>query len=144
MENRKIPNEAINTAAEWWAKRISGKVTHDNGDNSFGSIFTGLLADNMTKPIPDGKLRKFKNNLLMRLSVLSGQGRTRIWLDCDYAPCMVLAAAASDSDILRENFPWKVSMRIDPDAVEVKDGYGMPWVKIWPIADNNDEKEGAA
>jgi hypothetical protein len=144
MESRKIPNEAINTAAEWWTKRISGKVKHDNGDNSFGSIFAGLMADDIAKPIPNGKLQKFKNNLLMRLSVLSGQGRTSIWLECDYGPCMMLAAAASDSDIPKENFPWKVSMRINPDAVEVKDGYGMPWVKIWPVADNNNEKEGAA
>lgn len=144
MENRKIPNEAINAASEWWTKRISVPVKHDNGDNSFGSIFAGMLADEIAKPIPNGKLQKFKNNLLMRLSVLSGQGRTSIWLECDYDPCMMLAAAASDSDIPRENFPWKVSMRINPDAVEVKDGYGMPWVKIWPIADNNDEKEGAA
>lgn len=144
MENRKIPNEAINAAAEWWAKRISGKVKHDNGDNSFGSVFAGMLADEITKPIPDGKLQKFKNNLLMRLSVLSGQGRTNIWLDCDYAPCMELAAAAADSDILRENFPWKVTMRIEQDAVEVKDGYGMPWVKVWPVEHKDEEKEGAA
>jgi len=145
MENRKIPTEAINAAAEWWMKRISGKVKHDNGDNSFGSVFAGLMADDLVKPASDAQLQKFKNNLVMRLSTLAGQGRERIWVDCDYSPDMVLSAAAVDADIPRDNFPWKVSMDIDSNGVEVKDGYGEPWVKIWPIADKkNDGEEGAA
>jgi len=44
MENRKIPNEAINAAAEWWTKRISGQTIHNNGDPTFGSVFAGMLA----------------------------------------------------------------------------------------------------
>ena len=144
MENRKISNEAINAAAEWWTKRISGQVIHDNGDHSFGSIFAGLLADDGVRLATEGQLQKFKNSLVMRLSEYAGQGRSNIWLDCDYAPSMTLSAAAVDAGIPRDNFPWKVSMHIEPETVEVKDGYGMPWVKVWPIADKKDEGEGAA
>lgn len=144
MENRKIPNEAINAAAEWWMNRISGQVIHNNGDKSFGSIFAGMLADDMVRPATEGQLQRFKNSLVMRLSEYAGQGRTTIWLSCDYAPDMTLSAAAVDADIPRDNFPWKVSMRIDMEGVEVSDGYGMPWVKVWPIADKKNEGEGAA
>lgn len=145
MENRKIPNEAINAAAEWWMKRISGQTIHDNGDPTFGSVFAGMLADQMIKPASDTQLQKFKNSLVMRLSTLAGQGRNSIWMDCDYVPDMTLSAAAVDADIPRVNFPWKVNMRVNADCVEVEDGYGAPWVRIWPVADKkNDGEEGAA
>lgn len=144
MENRKIPDGAINAAAEWWMKRISGKIEHDNGDNSFGSVFAGMLADQMVKPASNAQLQKFKNSLVMRLSTLAGQGRSSIWMDCDYAPDMTLSAAAVDADIPRANFPWKVSMRVNSDGVEVKDGYGEPWVDIWPVEHKDEGEEGAA
>lgn len=144
MENRKIPDAAINAAAEWWMKRISGQVIHDNGDPTFGSVFAGMLMDQMVKPASDAQLQKFKNSLVMRLSALASQGRERIWMECDYSPDMTLSAAAVDADIPRDNFPWKVSMRINSDGVEVKDGYGEPWVRIWPIEHKKGEEEGAA
>jgi len=144
MENRKIPNEAINAAAEWWMKRISGQVTHDNGDNSFGSVFAGMLADQMVKPASDDQLQRFKNSLVIRLSVMADQGRKNIWMDSDYSPDITLSAAAVDADIPKDNFPWKTNMRIEKDRVEVKNGYGMPWVRIWPVEHNENEKEGAA
>ena len=145
MNNRKIPDAAINAAAEWWANRISGKTTHDNGDSTFGSVFAGMLADQMVKPATKAQLQKFKNSLVMRLSTLAGQGRSSIWMDCDYSPDLTLSAAAVDADIPRDNFPWKVNMRINSECVEVKDGYGMPWVRIWPVADKKtDGEEGAA
>jgi len=145
MQNRKIPDAAINAAAEWWMNRISGQTAHDNGDSTFGSVFAGMLADQMVKPASEAQLQKFKNSLVMRLSTLAGQGRDRIWMECDYSPDTTLSAAAVDADIPRDNFPWKVSMRVDFECVQVSDGYGMPWVRIWPVANKkNDREEGAA
>jgi len=144
MENRKIPNEVINAAAEWWMKRISGKVKHDNGDDSFGSVFAGMLADEGVKPLTDAQLQKFKNSLVMRLSEKAGRGMDFLHLDCDYAPDAVLSDSARNADIPRDNFPWKVHMAITGDTVEVSDRYGMPWVKIWPIEHKDEAKEGAA
>lgn len=144
MESRKIADGSINAAAEWWKNRISGKVEHDNGDSNFGSVFAGLLADDMVKPASNAQLQKFKNNLVMRLSTLASQGRDSLWLDCDYSPDMTLSAAAADAGIPRDNFPWKVSMRIDEECVTVKNGYGAPWVRIWPIEHKTEGEEGAA
>lgn len=144
MENRKISNEAINAAAEWWAKRISGKVVHDNGDNSFGSIFAGMLADTGVKLLSDAQLQKFKNSLVMRISEKVSQGVTVVYLRCDYAPCRELSEPAKDADIPLDNFPWKTDMRIENDLIEVSDGYGMPWVQVWPVEHKDEGKEGAA
>lgn len=144
MENRKIPDAAINAAAEWWMERISGQTIHDNGDSTFGSVFAGMLADQMVKPASDAQLQKFKNNLVMRLSTLADQGRESIWMDCDYAPDMTLSAAAADADIPRDNFPWKVCMHVEPECVLVSDGYAMPWVRIWPVEHKDEGKEGEA
>jgi len=121
MENRKIPNEAINAAAEWWMKRISG-------------------------PLGKDQLQRFKNNLVMLLSRKAsiGFGVDCITLDCDYAPCGILSDAGKDADIPTANFPWKVTMAVKPDKVLVSDGYGMPWVQVWPIEHKNEGKEGAA
>lgn len=145
MDNRKIPDAAINAAAEWWANRISGQTIHDNGDPTFGSVFAGMLADQMVKPSSDAQLQKFKNSLVMRLSEYASIGSTNIRLESDYAPCKMLSDSAKDADIPLENFPWKVCMYVEPKYVQVSDGYGMPWVNIWPVADKkNDGEEGAA
>ena len=144
MESRKIPNEAINAAAEWWTKRISGKVKHDNGDDSFGSIFAGMLADEGVEPLTDAQLQKFKNSLVMRISEKAGRGVNVIFLRCDYAPDSTLSDSARNAGIPRDNFPWKVDMRIENDQVEVSDGYGMPWARVWPVEHKDEAKEGAA
>ena len=144
MENRKISNEAINAAAEWWTKRISGPVKHDNGDDSFGSIFAGLLADDGVKPVTEAQQQKFKNSLVMMISEKVSQGVTVVYLRCDYAPCRELSEPAKDAGIPLDNFPWKTDMRIENDLIEVSNGYGMPWAQVWPVEHKDEEKEGAA
>ena len=145
MDNRKISDAAINAAAEWWTKRISGQTIHNNGDNSFGSVFAGMLADQMVKPASDAQLQKFKNSLVMRISEKVSQGVNIVYLRCDYAPCRELIESAKSANIPLDNFPWKTDMRIENDLIEVSDGYGMPWVDIWPVADKkSDGEEGAA
>ncbi len=132
MEN-KIPNEVIEAAAEWWMKRISGQVTHQNGDDNFGSVLAGLIADMNTRLVAAEKLQEFKRILIEKLTDMDSDNRDSIYLDCDYSPCRILADAAKKADIPLDNFPWKVSMQIHPDLVGVKNGYGEPWVTIWPI-----------
>lgn len=114
-------------------KRISGHVAHKNGAHDFANVFSGMIADQLVEPASDEQLQKFKQNLVSKLSKLVEDGKDCIPLDCDYSPCSTLKGAAIDADIPLMNFPWKVSMRIHPDAVSVKDGYGQPWVDIWPI-----------
>lgn len=137
----KIPDEAIVAATKWWTERISKKVVHDNGDNSFGSIFAGMLADQGVE-VPDQEaLAVFKEELLARLVEKTSRQRS-IYLDCDYSPCAILAFSAKEAGISPNNFPWKVSMRINGDRVIVKDGYGSPWETIWPVQNSETEAEG--
>lgn len=137
--NRKIPNAAINAAAEWWTAQIDGMSKHDNGDRGMGSVFAAMLADTMMRAPSEKALRTFKNRLVMRLSEKAETGVNLILLESDYSPCPMLADCAKAADIPLENFPWKTSMHVSGSGVTASAGYGKGWTRIWPEAEFADE-----
>lgn len=131
MSKKKIPQEAIEAAAKWWMNRISGQTIHDNGDDHFGSMLAGALADMHAEMLDSDRAHKFKDVLVEKLTKLVSDNRPSIWLDCDYSPCVTLLEAARQTGVPLDNFPWKTTMKIHPDNVQVKNGYGQPYVAIW-------------
>lgn len=44
-----LTKETIEKAVSWWAGKLVDSQPHSNGDNSYTSIMTCLLADSRTK-----------------------------------------------------------------------------------------------
>lgn len=117
-------------AAKWWADKIGGNTIHDNGDDTFGSVLAGLLADSMIKKPSAEQLESYRVLLAKEiLKVLEKRGTMS--LSCDYSPDGILIEAAKTSGIELSNYPWKTNMRIDDNKIRVSEGYGAPYELIY-------------
>lgn len=117
-------------AAKWWADKIGGNAIHDNGDDTFGSVLAGLLADSMIKKPSVEQLESYRALLAKEiLKVLEKRGAMS--LSCDYSPDGILIEAAKASGIELANYPWKTNMRIDDNKIRVSEGYGAPYALIY-------------
>ena len=117
-------------AAKWWADKIGGNTIHDNGDDSFGSVLAGLLADSMIKNPSVEQLKSYRAFLAKEiLKVLEKRGS--MFLSCDYSPDVILIEAAKASGIELANYPWKTNMRIDDNKIRVSEGYGELYTLIY-------------
>lgn len=127
-----LSKKLIETAVNWWAERVTGNTIHSNGDETKASEFAGLLADLMQEPVKDkNKVEKYKESLAEHLVKSFGDGRSRLCLSCDYAPDFILSKAAKEAEINVHNYPWKTSMIISDDRIEVSEGYGQPYRMIY-------------
>lgn len=125
-------------AANWWAEKIGGNTIHDNGDDSFGSVLAGLLADTMIKKPTVEQLESYREFLAKEiLKVLEKRGS--MFLSCDYSPDGILTKAAKASGIELANYPWKTNMMIDDNKIRVSEGYGEPYDLIYD--ENYDRSE---
>lgn len=125
-----LTKETIEKAVSWWAGKLVDSQPHSNGDNSYTSIMTCLLADSMVKKISKKKLDTFKKVLATKI-----EEEAKVWqkvsIGCDYGPCVMLEQAALEAGISAANFPFKTWMYIsEKDGVVVRDGYGAPPVRI--------------
>lgn len=57
-----LTKETIEKAVNWWVEKLVGNQPHSNGDNSYTSIMTCLLADSMVKKISKKQLDTFKKS----------------------------------------------------------------------------------
>lgn len=137
-----VTREMARAMAAWWGERVGGKTHHDNGDHkNFASVFAGILADSMNRPMDESTVNKFVDILTEKILKQSEENpyALRHLLDCDYGPSKFLSDAAKEAGIDPNNFPWKTSMAVrenrDGDTVaEVYAGYGAGWKQIWPLA----------
>lgn len=129
--------QAIRTAANWWAEKLKERQPHSNGDNSPASVLACLLADLRTDEVTEEKLKLFKAALEREIQ----EHTTRypgcmISLHSDYGPGMMLFEAAVEAGIPLINFPFKTSLFItengDDFAVKVFDGYGSAAFELQP------------
>ena len=124
----------IEVAVNWWADKIGKRHPHDNGDNSTASVMACLMADISYKKSTPEQLDTFKRELKKSIeeeyAKIENRKYGKIYLDCDYNPCIMLKESAEIAGISLNNFPFKTSMVISENEVTVSDGYGMPYVKI--------------
>lgn len=126
-----ITEPVARIAAKWWGSKISGCGSrHDNGDISFGSIYAGMIADMCAEEANDEKVNRFIDFLAESIMGRNKESGREIMLDCDYNPCTMLRDCAEKAEINKNNFPWKTSMRISPDKIYVKEGYGQPYAVL--------------
>ena len=52
-------------------------------------------------------------------------------LSVDYYPDYNLGTIVKETGVNPSVFPWKTTMNIDSDRVDVSSGYGAPFVKIY-------------
>lgn len=129
---------AIKTAAKWWADKLRQRAPHSNGDNSPASVFACMFADMGTEAASEEKIAVFTEELEHQIQEHMDNINNRyVCLDCDYAPCTLLAESAARAGINRLNFPFKTDMIIEQGIsmdykVLVSDGYGQPWDNISP------------
>lgn len=57
-----LTKETIEKAVSWWAEKLVGNQPHSNGDNSYASIMTCLLADSRVKKISKKQIDIFKKS----------------------------------------------------------------------------------
>lgn len=117
-------------AAKWWADKIGGNTIHDNGDDSFGSMLAGFLADSMIKKPTFDQLEKYRGILANKI-VESLKKDGDLWLSCDYRPDVILTEAAKEADIQLDNYPWKTNMKIYNNQIMVSEGYGKPLFVVY-------------
>jgi len=120
--------ELAKATAQWWRSQLTC-ARHDNGDNSFSSILSGILADTIAmknEPTVD-QLDKFEEVLT---NALLNDDSPTIFLDCDYNPCRMLSEAAEAAGINTMVFPWKTNSRTTETELLVSEGYGSSYRRI--------------
>lgn len=106
---RKIKPFVVDVLCEYWVRKLSGKLEHDNGDDSFaGSIFKVLL------DVQSEKNRPTVEQLEIFRKELEKQIKSSKWDDidlyCDYDPGYMLAESAEKANINKIVFPYKTGI----------------------------------
>ncbi len=117
-----LTDEQIEKAVDWWAERIE-QPTFDAGADSPEMELAEIMASMLTKPIAEGCIEKFKNEL--RSTLKDKDFNPWHGLHTDYHPNLILFEAAQASGVNENNFPWKTNMYFKDDgSVQVSSGYG--------------------
>ena len=125
-----LTKETIEKAVSWWAGKLVDSQPHSNGDKSYTSIMTCLLADSRTKKTSKKQIDVFKRALATKIEE-EAKAWQEVSIGCDYGPCVMLEQAALEAGISAANFPFKTWMYIsEKEGVVVRDGYGAPPVRI--------------
>lgn len=126
--------QALRTAAKWWADKLRKRAPHSNGDNSEASVFACIFSDLLARdPELDKKLPMFQCELMRATADQMYQYPSMYTPLCsDYGPSGPLAAAAKAAGINQHCFPYKTSLIIEcmdgkEYRVRVKEGYGQPF-----------------
>lgn len=105
----KIKPFVVDTLCEYWVRKLSGKLEHDNGDDSFvGSIFKFLIDAKTEENAPTvDQLKIFRKELGKQIEASKWDD---IDLYCDYNPGYMLAEAAEKANIDKIVFPYKTGI----------------------------------
>ncbi|MBP3707332.1 MAG: hypothetical protein J6J36_01825 [Clostridia bacterium] len=123
-------------AAKWWRNKITDTANlsnHSNGESGDLGFMTALLGSMLAmNHTPSTKKADVFEEELSRLITrkLDESPSNCISLSCDYGPDETLYEAAEAAGIDPSVFPFKRYMRISLDGVEVRDGYGEPFIML--------------
>lgn len=121
-------------AGIWWATVLKDPK-HDNGTDDEANNRARMMADMLTAshPAETGALELFADYLKVEVDKMIEEGRDWISIRVDYHPDDVLAKCAhrASLEVPMMGWPWKTSMWITPQSVEVRYGYGAETKVIW-------------
>src|ERR1700722_18978983 len=127
-----IPDRIIERAVELWCRALR-RPEFDNGDESprgdLASLMAGLKAEKDTPNDVDARIEMFRVELTRRLKSFRDRDRKKDeggnmvhfpgYLATDYGPGQILADAANAVALPLSLFPWKSTVYLSEDGVEV-------------------------
>lgn len=122
-------------AAKWWADKLRnvGLGNFDNGDSSSAGGLAMLLAGMLAMDTqPSGESIDFFEEKLAETIKEQVESRGSMTLSVDYGPDYILGSIAQESGVSTNGFPWKTTMWVRADKVEVSAGYAAPSETIFP------------
>lgn len=125
-----MDEKLIDVAVNWWADKVSHNYHHDNGATDTANVLACFMADMLFKPVTEDQINIFKSELREFIKMGLKMEHGNVWIDTDYAPCLILSESAKKAGISCDNFPFKTSMVIEKGKVKVSDGYCKPFVEI--------------
>jgi len=132
--------EAARPAAAWWGDQVRGVRPETDGLHTALSareaqVATARIAlrgqELDTAPVTDAVIAQFVDELAR---AVAAQTRDHLLLRVDYAACRELGEAADRAGVPDVRFPHKTWMRVRPDYVLVRAGYGAPTTVVWSAA----------
>lgn len=127
--------EYYEVAAKWWAEKVvnAGPANFNNGDESQAGGIAMILASIFAmENAPNKEAIEAFDKELAKVIKNKVEEKGSLMLDCDYAPDAILSSVATQTGVNPSGFPWKTTMDIRPDKVEVSFGYGTDWKTIYP------------
>ena len=121
-------------AAKWWADKLRniGPASFNNGDDSAaGGMVSAMATILAVEEKPAGNAADEFEKRLAEAIKEKMEGITYMRLSCDYNPCRMLYDIASEFNISASCFPWKTTMEITPERVNVSCGYGARFKTIY-------------
>ena len=139
MENE-IRNKTALVAAKWWADKLRYGTTHDNGDNQQSFMMNLFLALAKKKEGFDEKIDEFESKLAELIDE-ELERRWSVYLRVDYHPEGLLYEAAQAVNIdVEYKLPVKTSMQVTKEEIQVAEGYGKEFTKLFPSGDKGPKK----
>lgn len=139
---KEVNKELVQSAVNYWSNFLKdpNSVVLDNGEASQFLMMNALAKLGGVEKYDKDKIIEFE--LLLTEYITDGlkEGK-RISLSVDYHPEEKLREFLDDS-IGKYNsmsiFPCKTNMSIDSAGVKVKEGYGKPYIDIYPVQEKVD------
>lgn len=102
--------EYYDVAAKWWSSKITKIIGIKNEDTEATELFEKKLAEEIKKHVSE------KGNLT---------------LECNYCPDIILGNIARETRVDVMALPWKTTMYITAEKVEVSHGFSSECVTIF-------------
>lgn len=125
---------AAEAAAIWWANIIATPPPLDNGvEDTKLEVMKIMSATSRRDPTTE-QLETFKSHLIRAVNDrLDDAGEYGVVISVDYSPDHTLQTAIERSGVPGgiADWPWKTTMVVREDSVEVWCGYGAPAELVW-------------
>ena len=117
--------QTADKAAKWWADQLRRGAKLDNGDTSDTGFMTLMLATMLQDQTRDSQGDELIDAFERELSNLLQDKNGRVIFGVDYNPDVILSEAArlAELPLSMASLPWKTTMMIYGDSVEVSHGY---------------------
>ena len=135
MKNNDDIDQIINKAVNWWIEKLENPIELSTTEDEYTKeqMLTMISIINNAKKeneLTQEKIEIFKLSLTEQLEeALSLRGECI--LCTDYDPKWQLKTAAKTAKIDDSVFPWKITMKINTEKVEVSEGYNKPYKTIY-------------
>ena len=141
---KEVNQELVKAAVSYWSNFLKDQdsVILDNGEPTQFAMMNMLAKLGGTPTYDKDKIEKFEILLTDYITEGLKEGK-RISFHVDYHPEDKLREILDDS-IKDYNsmsiFPCKTSMSVSPEEVQVKEGYGKPYIHLYPVPEKNETK----